>query len=95
MPDCDVPICAEHRSAILAMTCECWLNDSAFDRKERQVNRSGTCGAPAVGLIVRDCEGDHDDECDEIGCPGYELMPACRKCLNDPNNNDVDGRDQQ
>jgi hypothetical protein len=26
---------------------------------------------------------------------GYDLMPACRKCLDDPNDNDVDGHDQQ
>src|ERR1700739_329428 len=74
-PDWNVPLCPEHKSAVLAMPCERWLHDSSFELKER-VDRSGTCGVTAVGLISWDCEGGHDEECDQIGCPGYSLMPA-------------------
>jgi len=88
-PDWNVPLCPEHKSAVLAMPCERWLHNSSFELKER-VDRSGTCGAPAVGLISWDCEGGHDEECDQIGCPGYELMPACARCLENPNRNDFD-----
>jgi hypothetical protein len=93
-PDWNVPLGPEHKSAVLAMKCERWLHDSSLDRKER-VDRSGTCGASAVGLIYWDCEGGHDDECDQIGCPGYELIPACARCLQNPNDNDVDHRDRK
>jgi hypothetical protein len=93
-PDWNVPLCPEHKSAVLAMACERWLHDSSLELKER-IDRSGTCGAPAVGLISWDCEGGHDEECDQIGCPGYELMPACARCLENPNDNDVDHRDRK
>ena len=88
-PDWNVPLCPEHKSAVLAMPCERWLHDSSFELKER-VDRSGTCGITAVGLISWDCEGGHDEECDQIGCPGYSLMPACARCLENPNRNDLD-----
>jgi hypothetical protein len=95
-PDWNVPLCEEHKSAVLAMPCERWLHDSSLDRKERAVDRSRTCGgAPVVGLISWDCEGGHDDECDEIGCPGYSLMPACARCLENPNLNDLAGRERE
>lgn len=93
-PDWNVPLCPEHKSAVLAMKCERWLHDSSLELKER-VDRSGTCGTPASGLISWDCESGHDEECDQIGCPGYELMPACARCLENPNDNDVDHRDRQ
>lgn len=80
-PDWNIPLCADHKSAVLAMPCERWLHDSSFERKERVVDRSRTSGAPAAGLISWDCELGHDEECDQIGCPGYELMPACARCL--------------
>jgi hypothetical protein len=92
-PDWNVPLCPEHKSAVLAMTCERWLHDS-LEHKEG-IDRSGTCGVPAVGLISWDCEGGHDEECDQIGCPGYELMPACAECLENPNHNDVNHRDRE
>lgn len=94
-PDWNIPLCADHKSAVLAMPCDRWLNDSGFEPKKGGVDRSRTCGAPAVGLISWDCEGGHDEECDQIGCPGYELMPACARCLENPNDNDVDHRDRQ
>ena len=95
-PDWNVPLCEEHKSAVLAMPCERWLHDSSLDRKERGVDRSRTCGgAPAVGLISWDCEGGHDDECDQISCPGYELMPACARCLENPNDNDLKQRERE
>ena len=93
-PDWNVPLCPEHKSAVLAMTCERWLNDSR-DRKEREVDRSRTCGAPAVGLISWDCEGVHDEECDQIGCSGFDLIPACARCLENPDDNDLDGRERR
>src|SRR5579864_5973428 len=64
-----------------------WLHGSSLDRKERGVECRRTSGAPIFGLISWDHEGGHDDECDQIGCPSYELMPACAKCLQDPNVN--------
>jgi hypothetical protein len=87
-PDWNVPLCPEHKSAVLAMTCERWLHDSSLEAKVR-VDRSGTCGVTAVGLNSWDCEAGHDEECDEIGCPGYSLMPACARCLENPNRNDL------
>lgn len=89
-PDWNVPLCPDHKSAVLAMTCERWLNDSSFEPKKGGVDRSRTCGAPTVGLMSWDCEVGHDDECNEIGCPGYSLMPACARCLQNPNRNDLD-----
>jgi hypothetical protein len=94
-PNWNVPLCEEHKSAVLAMPCERWLHDSRLDRKEREVDRSRTCGATAVGLISWDCEGGHDDECDQIGCPGYSLMPACARCLENPNVNDLKRRERE
>jgi len=91
-PDWDVPLCPEHKSAVLAMTCERWQHDSSLGLKER-IDRSGPCGAPAVGLISWDCESGHDEECDQIGCPGYELMPAYARCVENPNDNDITHRD--
>jgi hypothetical protein len=91
----NVPLCAEHKSAVLAMTCERWLHDRSFDPKQRVVDRSRTCGAPVSGLISWDCESGHDEECDQIGCPGYELMPACAKCLANPNDNDLNHRERE
>lgn len=93
-PDWSVPLCPEHKSAILAMRCERWLNDSR-ERKERRVDLSHTCGAPAVGLISWDCGGVHDEECDQIGCPGFDLMPACARCLENPDNNDLDNHERK
>ena len=94
-PDWNVQLCEEHKSAVLAMPCERWLHDSSLDRKERGVDRSRTCGAPTVGVISWDCEAGHDDECDEIGCPGYSLVPACARCLENPNRNDLDQRERE
>jgi hypothetical protein len=93
-PDWNVPLCPDHKSIVLAMPCERWLHAGGRDGKERALDRSGPCGAPATGLISWDCELGHDEECDQIGCPGYELMPACARCLENPNNNDVDRRDK-
>jgi hypothetical protein len=93
-PDWNVALCPEHKSVVLAMKCERWLHDSSLEIKER-IDRSGPCGAPAVGLISWDCEGGHDDECDQIGCPGYELVPACARCVEYPNDNDVSHRDRE
>lgn len=93
-PDWNVPLCPEHKSAVLAMPCERWLHDSSFEPRQR-VDRSGPCGAPTTGLISWDCELGHDEECDQIGCPGYELMPACARCLENPNDNDVAHRDRK
>ena len=56
-PDWDVPLCPEHKSAVLAMACERWLHDSSPDRR-RGVDCSRTCGIPTVGLISWDCEPD-------------------------------------
>ena len=92
-PDWSVPLCPEHKSAILAMRCERWLNDSTFDAHSEEVDRSRVCGAPAVGLISWDCESNHDDECHEIACPGYDLLPACAICLQNPNLNDLKQRE--
>ena len=94
-PDWNVPLCTEHKSAVLAMTCERWLHDSNFDQKKQGLDRSCTCGAPSLGLISWDCEAGHDDERDEIGCPGYSLMPACARCLENPNRNDLDPRERE
>jgi len=91
-PDWGVPLCPEHKSDVLAMTCERWLNDSSSQPGRGQSVRSRNCGAPAVGLICWDCEGGHDQECDQIGCPGYELMPACARCFENPNHNEFDHR---
>jgi hypothetical protein len=89
-PDWNVPLCPEHKSAVLTMSCERWLHDSTFKtHKGGGVDGSRTCGAPAVGLISWDCESDHDEECDEISCPGYDLVPACAGCLQNPNDNDL------
>jgi hypothetical protein len=88
-PDWNVPLCPEYKSAVLAMKCERWLHDSSLELKER-VDRSRTCGVPVTGLISWDCEGGHDEGCDQIGCPGYSLMPACARCLENPNRNDLD-----
>ena len=93
-PDWGVPLCPEHKSAVLAMTCERWLHDSSLELKER-IDRSGPCGAPAIGLISWDCEAGHDEECDQIGCPGYSLMPACARCLENPNVNDLKQRERE
>lgn len=93
-PDWNVPLCPEHKSAVLAMPCERWLHDSSLELKKR-IDRSGTCGAPVTGLISWDCEGGHDEECDQIGCPGYSLMPACARCLENPNRNDIDHRERE
>lgn len=93
-PDWSVPLCPEHKSAVLAMRCERWLNDSTFEAHPGEVDRSRVCGAPAVGLISWDCESNHDEECDEIACPGYDLLPACATCVQDPNLNDLKQRDQ-
>jgi hypothetical protein len=93
-PNWNVPLCPEHKSAVLTMACERWLHDSSFEPKQR-IDRSGPCGAPATGLISWDCELGHDEECDQIGCPGYELMPACARCLENPNDNDVAHRDRK
>ncbi len=95
-PDWNVPLlCTEHKSAVLAMPCERWLHDRSFDRKERGVDRSRICGAPTVGLISWDCETGHDEECDQIGCPGYDLMPACPRCLENPNRDDLDQSERE
>ena len=91
-PDWNVPLCPEHKCAVLAMACERWLHDSSFDRKERALDRSRTCGAPTVGLISWDCECGHDEEGDQIACPGYDLIPACAKCLENPDDNDINHR---
>jgi hypothetical protein len=88
-PDWNVPLCPEHKSAVLAMICERWLHDSSSKVHQGDVDRSRSCGAPAVGLISWDCESDHDEECEEIGCPGYDLVPACATCLKNPNDNDL------
>ena len=94
-PNWNVPLCAEHRSAVLAMTCERWLNDRNSEPKKGGLDHSRTCGAPTVGLISWDCEAGHDEECDEIGCPGYSLMPVCARCLENPNRNDLDPRERE
>jgi hypothetical protein len=94
-PDWNVPLCPEHKSVVLSMTCERWLHDSSFKANKGAVDRSGNCGAPTAGLICWDCEGGHDYECDEIGCPGYELKPACARCLENPNRNDLNQRESE
>lgn len=88
-PDWNVPLCSEHKSTVLAMPCERWLNDGSFETQKGGVDRSRTCGASAVGFISWDCESDHDEECAEIGCPGYDLVPACARCLENPDDNDL------
>lgn len=93
--DWDVPLCAEHRAAVLKMSCDRWLHDSRHERGERSDDRSGPCLNPAVGLICWDCEGSHDYDCEEINCPGYSLVPACESCLAHPNDNDIDRGDEE
>jgi len=93
-PNWNVPLCPKHKYAVLAMMCERWMYDSRLATKER-VDRSAACGLPAVGLISWDCEGGHDEECDQISCPGYELIPACARCLENPKDNDLNSRERE
>jgi hypothetical protein len=69
-----------------AIICKCLC--TVMNRNTR--GTTNKLGAPTVGLMSWDCEVGHDDECNEIGRPGYSLMPACARCLQNPNRNDLD-----